>query len=80
MKNKCDEAKRDGRVDCRLSAIMRQLAVADSDNVDHWGRAGLLHDIDIGETANDLSRHGAVDAQNLRELAPGRRGRFTFAA
>src|SRR2546430_1361512 len=48
-----------------VEAIMRELAVAKTDDKDEWGLAGLLHDIDIGTTANDLTRHGAVGAQIL---------------
>lgn len=51
-----------------VEAIMREMAVPSTDNVDHWGLAGLLHDIDIGETSSDLSRHGVVGAQILRGL------------
>lgn len=51
-----------------VEAIMRELAVAKSDDKDEWGLAGLLHDIDIGTTATDLSRHGIVGAQILRDL------------
>jgi putative nucleotidyltransferase with HDIG domain len=51
-----------------VEAIMREMAVAKIDNVDQWGLAGLLHDIDIGETSSDLSRHGVVGAQILRGL------------
>ena len=47
---------------------MREMAALSIDNVDHWGLAGLLHDIDIGETSSDLSRHGVVGAQILRSL------------
>ena len=51
-----------------VEAIMREMATPSIDNVDHWGLAGLLHDIDIGETSSDLSRHGVVGAQILRGL------------
>lgn len=51
-----------------VEAIMREMADPRIDNVDYWGLAGLLHDVDIGETANDLSRHGIVGAQLLRKL------------
>jgi putative nucleotidyltransferase with HDIG domain len=51
-----------------VEAIMRELAVAKSDDKEEWGLAGLLHDIDIGTTANDLNRHGIVGAQILRDL------------
>jgi putative nucleotidyltransferase with HDIG domain len=51
-----------------VEAIMRELAVAKSDDKNEWGLAGLLHDIDIGTTANDLNRHGIAGAQILRDL------------
>jgi len=51
-----------------VEAIMRELAAAKSDDKDEWGLAGLLHDIDIGTTANDLTRHGVVGAQILQDL------------
>jgi putative nucleotidyltransferase with HDIG domain len=51
-----------------VEAIMREMADPRTDNVEHWGLAGLLHDVDIGETAKDLSRHGVVGAQLLRGM------------
>ena len=51
-----------------VEAIMREMAVAKSDGKDEWGLAGLLHDIDIGTTASDLSQHGTLGAQILRDL------------
>jgi putative nucleotidyltransferase with HDIG domain len=51
-----------------VEAIMRELAAPATDNVEQWGLAGLLHDIDIGETSADLARHGIVGAQILREM------------
>ncbi len=55
-----------------VEAIMRELATPGKDNMDHWALAGLLHDIDIAETANDLARHGIVGAQILRDASfPG---------
>ena len=51
-----------------VEAIMRELARAKSDDQDEWGLAGLLHDIDIGTTANDLTRHGVVGEQILSDL------------
>ncbi|MBN9661779.1 MAG: HDIG domain-containing protein [Acidobacteria bacterium] len=51
-----------------VEAIMRELASPSTDNVEQWGLAGLLHDIDIGETAADLNRHGIIGAQILRDL------------
>jgi (4-O-methyl)-D-glucuronate---lignin esterase len=51
-----------------VEAIMRELAVAESDDTEEWGLGGLLHDIDIATTADDLSRHGLVGAEILSDL------------
>jgi len=51
-----------------VEAIMREVAVAGTDDVEQWGLAGLLHDIDIMETSGDLTRHGVVGAAMLREM------------
>jgi uncharacterized protein len=51
-----------------VEAIMRELAAAKNDDRDEWGLAGLLHDIDIGSTAGDLTAHGVVGARILRDL------------
>lgn len=50
-----------------VEAIMREMADPRTDNVEHWALAGLLHDVDIAETANDLARHGVVGSQLLRQ-------------
>lgn len=50
-----------------VEQLTRSLARPE-DNVEEYGLAGLLHDVDIAETANDLSRHGTVGARWLREL------------
>ncbi len=51
-----------------VEAILRELAGAAGGDREEWGLAGLLHDIDIGTTANDLTRHGVAGAQILRDL------------
>lgn len=51
-----------------VEAILRELAVPSHDDQDEWGLAGLLHDIDIGTTANDPTRHGVAGAQILSDL------------
>ncbi len=48
--------------------IMRALAEHEglgADDVDRWGLAGLLHDLDYAETADDPARHGLVTAEEL---------------
>jgi len=49
-------------------AIMRALARRFGRDEEMWGIAGLLHDLDYGETRNDISRHGLVTEQILAGL------------
>lgn len=44
-----------------MEAIARHLALGEED-VARWGLAGLLHDLDYAETAEDFERHGIVTA------------------
>lgn len=51
-----------------VELIMRALAEhfnLAAEDVDRWGLAGLLHDLDYAETAEDPERHGLVTAQEL---------------
>jgi putative nucleotidyltransferase with HDIG domain len=41
-----------------VEAIMRALAVQFKAEPETWGLAGLLHDLDYDETANNFARHG----------------------
>jgi putative nucleotidyltransferase with HDIG domain len=52
-----------------VEAAMRELARETGGDPDHWGLAGLLHDIDLAETAaaGKPSRHGIVGARLLAE-------------
>lgn len=50
-----------------VEAIMRNFA-GKNDDADEWALAGLVHDIDIDMTENDLSRHGIVAEPILRQL------------
>jgi putative nucleotidyltransferase with HDIG domain len=38
-----------------------------AEDVQRWGRAGLLHDLDYAETAEDFDRHGLVTVEELGE-------------
>jgi putative nucleotidyltransferase with HDIG domain len=46
-------------------ACLKELAGKFGENVEKWGLAGLLHDIDYEETNADPSRHGIVGAEFL---------------
>ena len=49
-------------------AVMRRLAERLGEDVEGWACAGLVHDLDYDETADDPSRHGLVSAEKLDEL------------
>ena len=51
-----------------VEAIMRELARHFGEDVDRWGLAGLLHDIDYDETATQPERHALVGAEILERL------------
>ncbi len=48
-----------------VEAVMRRLAVRFGQDVEKWGLAGLLHDIDYETTKDDASRHSIVGAEML---------------
>jgi uncharacterized protein len=48
-----------------MRALASRLGLADED-VERWGLAGLLHDLDYAETADDPDRHGLITAEQLR--------------
>lgn len=48
-------------------AVMKQLARQFNENEEIWGLAGLLHDLDYDQTANDFSKHGLVSAEILEK-------------
>lgn len=54
-----------------VEATMRALAGKLGGDVDEWGLAGLLHDIDLAETRNDPSHHGIVGAALIAKLGFG---------
>jgi putative nucleotidyltransferase with HDIG domain len=53
-------------------AVMTGLAKRLGEDVESWALAGLVHDLDYDETADDPARHGLVSAAKLEELGyPG---------
>jgi putative nucleotidyltransferase with HDIG domain len=48
-----------------MRALALRLGLPDAD-ADRWALAGLLHDLDYAETADDPARHGLVSAEELR--------------
>ncbi|QNU67876.1 HDIG domain-containing protein [Ruminiclostridium herbifermentans] len=49
-------------------AIMREFALYYHDDIDTWGMAGLLHDIDYERTINNPMLHGVIGADILENL------------
>jgi putative nucleotidyltransferase with HDIG domain len=49
-------------------AIMRALAKHLGEDEEEWGLTGLLHDIDMELTGGDMSTHGKLGADLVREL------------
>ncbi|OQX96665.1 phosphohydrolase [candidate division KSB1 bacterium 4572_119] len=50
-----------------VEAVMIGLAEHFKEDVNKWGLAGLLHDLDYEETANDPDRHTLVTEEILKE-------------
>jgi len=51
-----------------VEAIMRELATMLEGDVEAWGLAGLLHDIDYEKTADDPAKHSIMGAEILENL------------
>ncbi len=51
-----------------VEAIMRKLAEYFHDDVDLWGIAGLVHDIDLERVNNDMTLHGMMGGDILEAL------------
>lgn len=46
---------------------MKALAEHFNEDIETWGLAGLLHDLDYGETVNDFKNHGLLTGKILEE-------------
>ena len=57
-------------VELIMGALARHFALDDGD-VARWEMAGLLHDLDYAETAQDPERHGVVSAAELKGVVDG---------
>ena len=49
-------------------AIMRALAQRLDEDIEEWGLAGLLHDIDVELTEGDMDSHSRLGADLVREM------------
>jgi hypothetical protein len=49
-----------------MEALARHFGLDEAD-VERWALAGLLHDLDYAETAEDFERHGVVTAELLAD-------------
>jgi putative nucleotidyltransferase with HDIG domain len=49
-------------------AVMAGLAERLGEDVESWALAGLVHDLDYDQTADDPERHGLVSAEKLEAL------------
>jgi putative nucleotidyltransferase with HDIG domain len=50
-----------------VEACMKRLAKESGEDIEAWGLAGLLHDLDYEDTKDDFSRHGFVTAEILEK-------------
>lgn len=49
-------------------AVMAGLAGLLGEDVEAWAKAGLVHDLDYDQTADDTARHGLLSAEMLEEM------------
>ncbi len=50
-----------------VEAVMRKLARHFGEDMELWGLAGLLHDLDYDETAKDMAHHGYKAVEMLQD-------------
>ena len=48
-------------------AVMRAVASHFNEDEETWGLAGLLHDLDYDQTADDFSKHGFLTVEILKD-------------
>lgn len=51
-----------------VEAIMKKLAENLQEDIELWGQAGLLHDIDLDKVKGEMTRHGLAGAEILEGL------------
>jgi putative nucleotidyltransferase with HDIG domain len=52
------------------SKLMKRLAEKLGEDSLEWELVGLLHDLDFDEVRNDMSRHGVLAAERLKDKLP----------
>lgn len=52
------------------AAMMKKLAERFSENGKEWELTGLLHDLDIDDTKNQMSKHGVIATERLEGKLP----------
>ena len=52
------------------SMMMKRLAERLGENTEEWELTGLLHDLDIDDARDDMSRHGIITAERLKGKLP----------
>ncbi len=50
-----------------VEAVMRSIAKKFGEDIENWGLAGLLHDLDYDETVDDFQKHGFRTAEILSD-------------
>lgn len=51
-----------------VEAVMKRMAEYFDEDIEKWSLAGLLHDIDYEDTADEPERHSLVGAEKLDEM------------
>jgi len=51
-----------------VEAIMRNLALKFNEDIERWGLAGLLHDIDYDKIRDNMEQHSLLGAEMLKQM------------